>query len=76
MFMVSTSSLQFLPEINKFESSANNYVNIFSDTVARSLMYNKKRSGPKMDPWGTPQDMRCLFDFTSLNSTYCSLSDK
>ena len=75
-FIVSIKSLQFLPEMNKLESSANNNANIFVETCARSFMYNKNRSGPNIEPWGTPHVIRCLLDCTSLNSTYCSISEK
>ncbi len=33
--------------------SSNNIENILSDTVARSLIYIKNSSGPKIDPCGT-----------------------
>ena len=45
----------FSPDKNRFESSANSTENILLDTVARSFIYNKNNSGPKMDPCGTPQ---------------------
>ena len=32
----------------------------------RSLMYNRNRRGQRIEPWGTPQRMRLVSDFTLL----------
>ena len=45
------------PLQNKFVSSANSIGAVYLQTSHRSLMYIRKRSGPKIDPWGTPQMM-------------------
>ena len=44
-----------------------------SDTVDRSLIYNKNSKGPRIDPCGTPQVICSLFDVTELLVTNCSL---
>ena len=51
------NSLIFEPVSIKFESSANKMKNNFSETLCKSLIKIKKRSGPKIDPWGTPHDI-------------------
>jgi hypothetical protein len=42
----------------------------------RSLMYNKKRSGPRTEPWGTPQVMLDISEDCWLTETYCFLLDR
>ena len=37
-------------------SSAKNFAEDFI-LVSRSLMYMRKRSGPRTDPWGTPDSI-------------------
>ena len=32
----------------------------------RPLMYNRNSRGPRIKPWGTPQRMRLVSDFTLL----------
>jgi hypothetical protein len=55
---------------NTLVSSANIIVKILSDIEARSLIYNKNRKGPRMNPWGTPQFIIFGRDFTPLKCTY------
>ncbi len=56
-------------------SSANNIENTFSDTVARSLIYIKNSSGPKIKPCGTLHVIFWVIDLASLNDMYCLLLD-
>ena len=35
--------------------------------VDRSLMNNRKSSGPKTEPWGTPHETDLVWDFFSLS---------
>ena len=44
-----------LPVMNILVSSANNTEKQYSDTLVRSLIYNKNSMGPKIEPCGTPQ---------------------
>ena len=37
-----------------------------SDEYIISFIYNKNNSGPKMDPWGTPQVTKEVEEQTSL----------
>jgi len=43
------------PRKNKFVSSANMITFVRPDTLTRSLMYKRNRSGPRTDPCGTTQ---------------------
>jgi len=43
------------PTKNKFVSSANIITFVRRDTLTRSLLYKRNRSGPRTDPCGTPQ---------------------
>ena len=44
----------FLPDKNILESSAKSKANTFLDALQRSLMYNKNKRGPRIEPCGTP----------------------
>ena len=35
-------------------------------TVGRSFIYNKNRSGPKIEPWGTPVVIFSLSDYLNF----------
>ena len=52
--MVLIMSSGSFPHKNIFESSAKSKENIL-DTLPKSLMYNKNKSGPNIEPCGTPQ---------------------
>ena len=41
-----------------------------------SLTYIKQRSGPRIDPWGTPPDILHAWEYVPAISTICSLSLK
>ena len=73
VFIVLTRSLGSSPDIERFESSANKILNKTLETFARSLMYKRKRSGPKIDPCGIPQVILLSSEFVPAYSTYCSL---
>ena len=42
----------------------------------KSFIYIRKRSAPKMDPWGTPVTIDRDSDIVSFSSTNCCLFDK
>jgi len=50
---------------------ANNIGKILSDTLTISLTYNRNRSGPKIDPWGTPHKTVLAAETLSLKETNC-----
>ena len=43
---------------------------------AKSFMYIKNKSGPKIEPCGIPQSMLLNEEFRLPEDTNCSLSDK
>ena len=49
-----TISFRLYPVANRFVSSAKRIGMKYSETWGKSLIYNKKSKGPRMDPWGTP----------------------
>ena len=51
------------------------YFAVWKD-VDRSLNNNRNRSGPKMDPWGTPQVTVCASDSVPLYYNRCWRPDK
>ena len=75
LFIVLTNSLGLSPDIKRFESSANKILNKTLETFARSLMYKRKRSGPKIDPCGIPQVISLSTDFVpALTLSQCTLA--
>ena len=48
-----TISFGLYPVANRFVSSAKRIGMKYSETWGKSLIYNKKSKGPRMDPWGT-----------------------
>ena len=56
------SSSQTLPfdKVKVVSSANNNVLNLV--TEGRLFMYNKKRIGPSVEPWGTPQVTYFVFD--------------
>ena len=44
--------------------------------VGKSLIYIMNKSGPRMDPWGTPAVIVFVDDLVSFNDTKNFLSDK
>ena len=55
-------------------SSAKIAHKVFGDsTCGRSLMYRRKSSGPRIEPWGTPEVTGSQADSVPLIITLCSL---
>ena len=57
---------KFLPLYVKVVSSANKSDVRMFDTDAKSLMYIRKRRGPRMEPCGTPQLILMEVEFELL----------
>ena len=68
-FIVLIRSSGSFPDKNVFESSAKSNENNCLDTLPKSLMYNKNKSGPNIEPCGKPQIILSLPDWTLLYST-------
>ena len=61
--------------IKRLVSSANNRIlEPMSFTI--SLIYNRKRRGPKMEPWGTPAQINFQSKTAPGNITRCFLSQR
>ena len=58
------------PDINMFESSANEIEKHASDNVAKSLMYKRKSRGLSIDPCGAPHFISLLLDLKPLYVTW------
>ena len=56
-------------------SSANSFALDFN-SLGKSLMYIRKRSGPSIDPRGTPAKTGYHDEACSFNNTLWNLSDK
>ena len=70
----STVSDVRFPDWNKEVSSANIAILLFVEQAAgRSLIYTRKRKGPKMEPWGTPVTTGSFSVILSLSNTFCHL---
>ena len=41
-----------------------------------SLMWSRKRTGPRTVPWGTPNQTASLVDFVPSTTTHCCLSER
>ena len=65
-FICSITLSGHLPERNRFESSAKRRRNKTSETLDRSLIYNRNNNGPRMDPWGTPHVTFLRLELVSL----------
>ena len=70
------STDQSLPLENKFELFANKKGIVYLHTLAKSFIYDKNNTGPKIEPWGTPHDIVLMFDETLTYDTYCLQLDK
>ena len=64
------SSMELLWK-NIVVSSANNLVLPSGQLLCRSFMNNIKKSGPSMEPWGTPQVIGKVCDLHLSICTYC-----
>ena len=60
----------------RIQVSSANKVGWYIKEFGRSLIYKIKRSGPKIEPWGTPYFILILDDLTLSSPTYWNLSDK
>ena len=54
-------------DMNQLVSSANKISSTRVDTLFKSLILSKKNKGPKMEPWGTPQQIVCGVGRSPLN---------
>ena len=70
------SSFMLLCEKNRFVSSANIMGSNILDTLHKSFTYIMKRSGPKIDPWGTPQIISRLDVFIAPVCINCFLFER
>ena len=52
-------------------SSVNVLIFAFSKQLGMSLIHIKNRSGPRIEPCGTPNWIESGFDLTFSTSTYC-----
>ena len=57
-------------------SSAKSIKSRMCEDFVISVIYTKKRSGPNIDPWGTPHDMSVLDELFERKLTNCFLLDK
>ena len=56
---------------NKVVSSANKWKSKKLEQWWKSLMYNKKKIGPRTDPWGTPHEISTGIKVTPFTVTVC-----
>ena len=66
VFIINERSLW---ERNRLVSSANRIKLRILETLQISFIYNKKKSGPRIDPWGTPHLISLEDDWIPLYST-------
>ena len=69
------SSTRFLPDAKSVVSSANKRANNL-EAKGRSLIYRRKRRGPRIEPCGTPSITSVSKLFLPCKETNCFLSDK
>ena len=70
LFTMVVSSCRFFELQDNLVSSANRIEERIFDTDAISLMYNKNKNGPSMDPCGTPQVIFVISEGVLLYLTY------
>ena len=75
-FIIRTSSFKSLSQHNTFVSSANKIYLNTRETLQMSLIYMINNGGPKMEPWGTPQDTFSISEWQLLKLTNCFLFSK
>ena len=56
-FRISSRSLRFLREKYTLVSSANKWKLSSFEVFGKSLIHSNNNRGPRMDPWGTPQEI-------------------
>jgi len=59
-FIFPISAFKSLLFQKRFVSSANRIVSNKGQWVAKSFMYSRKSTGPKIEPWGTPLYTDCI----------------
>ena len=64
VFIRATRVFKFLPLNSTHVSSANRILKSNGETLHISLTDKIKRSGPRMDPWGTPHLILSVSDFS------------
>ena len=57
------------PSHERFVSSAKRFALVVSKQLGRSLMYNRNKIGPRLEPWGTPHFISHLFPPGKLSRT-------
>ena len=67
---------KFLPFVKRPVSSANSLEMLLPTATLRSLIYIKNNTGPRTEPWGTPQFILFTVDFSLLIIVYCCLPDR
>ena len=69
-------SLSLVMLLKRRQSSANSLVQEECTTSGRSLMYERKRRGPRTVPWGTPDVTFAWVECIPSSRTSCVLSAK
>ena len=72
-FRISIADSMLYPSIKTLVSSANEIENISFETLLRSLIYIMNKSGPRTEPWGTPQVITLVCDLLLSRNTNCFL---
>ena len=75
-FAIWKSYFMLLCEKKRSVSSANIMGSNILDTLHKSFTYIMKRSGPKIDPWGTPQIISRLDVFIAPACINCFLFER
>ena len=76
LLALSSSTLMFLLERKRFESSANKWKSHNVEQFSKSFMYVRKSRGPRTEPWGTPQRIDWKSELVSAIETNCFRFDK
>ena len=71
LLIVACREVRFLCLQNKLVSSANKWKSKTLEQWWKSLIYNKKRIGPRTDPWGTPHEILTELEVTPFTVTVC-----
>ena len=76
LLALSSSTLMFLLERKRFESSANKWKWHNVEQFSKSFIYIRKRRSPRTEPWGTPQIKDWKSELVSAIETNCFWFDK
>ena len=71
MFAVENKPFRSLPNKKIFISSAKSFGVAEVNAFWMSFTYSKKRSGPRTEPWGTPQPMTEVLEHAPLTDVNC-----